>query len=216
MDCLLSVFTRPWNEPKKLNAWYSLDSVCVVINLSEDLFSDKERFVTVTNPLLSCDVFVLTVQCPMPGFTYRAYGPTPHRAGFSELGQPLPFWLEDPYIICMISSSFKSWKLMSCSSTGEFIFGIWDCRISGFPRELEHGDFWWLLWVESWCRMWGSLPQDDDTVWVSLYLASSSFPLYAFGILQLEGMESILSLKLSVCMSGGAWLVKAVTFQGSE
>lgn len=166
----MSVFTWPQNDPKKLNTWYSLDSVCVVINLSEDLFSDKERFVTVTGPLLSWDLFVLAVQCPVPGLIYRAYRLTPHSAGFSELDQSLPFWLEAPYIICMIYSSFRSWKLMSCSSAGELILGIWDCRVSGFPRELVHGDFWWFFWIESWYRMWGSLPQDDDTVWVSVYL----------------------------------------------
>lgn len=31
-------------------------------------------------------------------------------------------------------------------SAGGFIFGIWDCRVSGFPRELEHGDSWCSGW----------------------------------------------------------------------
>lgn len=168
----MSVFTWPQNEPKKLNTWYSLDLLCVVINLSEDLFLIRKDLLPWLAPC--CHEISLCLQynalcqglptdltdLPLTVLGFQSWVSLPFFVG------SILHLLHDHFLIQIMKTNvlFLSWRVH-----------FWDLRLQRVWVSQGAG-IWWLGGCSGWSYDAGyGIAFLKMTL--SVYLPCSSFPL---------------------------------------
>lgn len=190
LHCVCFHLTSEWT--KKLNTWCSLDLLCVVIHLSEDLFLIRKDLLLWLGPC--CHEISLCIQynalcqglsadltdLPLTVLGFQSWASLPFFVG------SILHLLHDHVFIQIMKTNvlFLSWGVR-----------FWDLRLAGAWVSQGAGIWWlwWLFWMELWCRIWNSLSQDDtECLFTLLVLLSLSKPL---GFCSWRGWKAFLSLK---------------------